>query len=233
MSMTSTGPINKFNNLAYYKMPKEPQDAAKQDSALEKKVKQIPPDEQVSDLRGTIFPGQSDILITEIAEILTHVKNPLTGEFFLTPDSFAHLWIKEVLLTGSSILELNGQILQALKSFQKIYMGIDTPNGSLGPLECNRILTIYSGIMLTQLTRPHLDEHYLDTTVFNEMPLDMRVKMAQKSPDGSPNPIYVAFQEFLKDRPLPEARKKTTPYTILSKYHLVREQWIMQGKLHQ
>jgi hypothetical protein len=177
------------------------------------------PDEKISPEaleKLTVSPGKSDIKVSAMAEILTHIKNPLNGAFILSPQTFAALPVKKR-------TELSGPTLEALITFQKVYMGITRPDGSLTPYECKRILTIDIGIMLTQITDTETGKPFLDPKVFSDMPRRMQIKLTE----GTPNPVYEAFKLFLIKGQLLKAGTEVTPQDIFSQYPVLRQIWKM------
>ncbi len=227
MTMTSTGPINNLNTIDYSILPQKPPKAVPPDSVLKSLNHRLnSPDEKIlpKDLiECTICPEDRRVAVTDIAKVFTHVKNPLTGEFFLAPGIYKEIYEAEKMAASGPIrMLLSGMILEALKSFQQVYLGINPSDCSLGyltPIDCRRILTIDAGIMLTQLTNPETLKPYLDPKEFNNMPRGKQIKMS------AGNPIFEAFKDFLRIEKHQEAGMGETPFSIMNKYHFVQKRW--------
>ena len=221
MSANATDSIGTRNPFAYSKVPKEPPDTNLRESSSHvlssyERAK-FYPDEKISPAalnKLTVSPGKSDIKVAAMAEVLTRIKNPLTGAFILSPQTFAALPVKKR-------SELSGPILEALITFQKVYMGLTSPDGSLTPYECKRTLTIDIGIMLTQITDTETGKPFLDPKIFSDMPRHMQIKLS----DGAPNPVYEAFKLFLTKEQLLGAGVEVTPQDIFSQYPVLRQIW--------
>lgn len=237
MSISDTAPISNHDTLAYIKMPKSLQGTSLPDSiatALHYAYLETydPDDAKLiteNIKKQTVNPGEQNEKVEEIAIILTRVEKPITGGFFLAPETFAKLPEKNK-------STLNGPILEALRSFQHIYMGQAMPTGSLGPFECKRILTIDAGMMLTQVINPVTHRPYLDPKVFNGMPRIMRVKLGKGYTEmDNFNPLFEAFKDFLMNENFQSPDTEETINTIIGKHYLLQRKWegSKKGTLHR
>jgi hypothetical protein len=260
MTSASASPLNNGNGYTYPKMPIDlPKAAYLPDSATKPpyKMTQNSPNKTLPDpvikalikriqnsydedislerlIANTFCPGQKSAVVADIAESLTRIKDPQTGRSFLDQKTFKEESEKSLTINGLCIMKLSAPIQNALIAFQITYMElatIDASLGYLGPFECNRILTIDIGIMLTQLNKPKTVEKYLDATEFYNMEKQKKIDMGK----GSPNRICEAFKAFLKDHPgevkdflrsHPEdVGAEESPHDIITFYHILEKQW--------
>jgi len=162
-----------------------------------------------------VQPGERDLKVAQIADILARIKHPETHRPLLPPKSFDAIPDHEKDL-------LDGSILEALLMFKQTYMEEQQPDSSFGTIEYRRILTIDLAMMLTQLLDPGTNKAYLDPDVFTKMPCHQQIVMGF----GRPNPIYEALQNFLRTHH-PKREKEQNAYNILTafNYALVKQRW--------
>lgn len=223
----SASPLNNGKGYAFPTTPIElPKTVCLPDSVLNVLIRRFSnsSDEEIqrNKLRElTKCPGQRDPVVTQIADCFTRIINPDTKKPFIAPDD-----IEEE-------MELSGKILKALKSFQRIFMDMkesDISLGYLSPMECSRILTIDAGTMLTQIPiRNSKTGTYLAPQDFNKLDNEEKIK----APDGSSNPIYTAFVNFLTNEyPLDAKKEDAAASIIISKWNVVKMHWRKLKQAH-
>jgi hypothetical protein len=170
----------------------------------------------------TILPGEKSVIVYEIARTFAYLENPITDKPFLSWEIVKNLPVE-------SKGKLSGPILEAVKTFQSVYMGQSMPTGSLGAEECKRILTLDCAVMLTQLTNPKTRKPYLDFNIFFGLPRLMQVNMSRGYTTGNmENPVLSAYKTFLTVEKLKDAGTEETENNFLYNYQILKQKWIKE-----